>query len=449
MKVKKIIINVSLILMLTLSNVALCKVVIPLDNPNISYDGVFYPDISSSKVVFNRHLASMKDNWESGIAGEWINQWVITQTGIRIRFKTASPTIEVSFVQRTDGGTIGVNPTNGFAVFVDGVNTEIFSSLSFTIKNPTPDIAKTFEISLPNLWSVDFTELSLVDGYTLDALATLNKPVYVSIGNSITHGTGQYVSSAKTYPFLLAKEKGWNLYNLAVAGARLGWAMALNTKGKKIDVITVLIGFNDWKYSTTPLSTHEIMYGRLIDSLRAYHPIAQIFCITPLVTKETVHNAPYNIQEFRNMVTKVVVNKQSKDTKLCLISGPSISDTSMLAKDNIHLSVLGAKKLSDNLLKKTTECGTNILSMTQIENMSKLGTLFCKASGEFTFVSTETGIHQMILISNSGVVLEEQYVDCIKENQTIFNFKKDDFRQTIFFIKIIKNKKVRTYKVFN
>lgn len=53
-----------------------------LNHPSIRYDGVFYPIITENKVVFNRHLQSMKSDWESGIAGEWINQWVISQTGI-------------------------------------------------------------------------------------------------------------------------------------------------------------------------------------------------------------------------------------------------------------------------------------------------------------------------------------------------------------------------------
>ena len=95
------------ILLIFFIHTAFAKVTISLDNPNISYDGVFYPVITASKVEFNRHLTSMVNNWESGIAGTWINQWVITQTGVRVRFKTASPTIDMAFTQRTTGGTIG------------------------------------------------------------------------------------------------------------------------------------------------------------------------------------------------------------------------------------------------------------------------------------------------------------------------------------------------------
>lgn len=80
------------------------------------------------------------------------------------------------------------------------------SSLNFSIQHPQPGNSEIFEVSLPNLWAVDFKGLVLEDGYELNNPGDLNLPVYVSIGNSITHCTGQYISSAKTYPFILAQK---------------------------------------------------------------------------------------------------------------------------------------------------------------------------------------------------------------------------------------------------
>jgi len=335
-----------------------CKVNILLNNPNISYDGAFYTNVSDTSVTFNRHLSSMITDWESGIGGQWINQWVICQTGVRVRFKTASPTIDLTFKKRTGGGTIGGTPTNGFSVFVDGVEIQTFSSLSFTIQHPNPGIAKTFEVLLPNLWAVDFKGMQLADTYSLESLDLLNKPVYVAIGNSITHGTGQYVSSAKGYPFILATKMGWNLHNIAVAGATLGWAIAKNVKGKQVDVITIKIGFNDWKYSGGTLASKKTEYAKLLDSLRAYQPSAMIYCITPLYTSDNSGAAPYTIQDFRDMVEQVVHEKQLTDDKLCLIYGPQISDASMLASgDPVHLSEYGANLLANSLYTKINECG--------------------------------------------------------------------------------------------
>lgn len=359
--------NLSVLLLFILSFcTSIAKESVPLDNANIAYDGVFYPEISATKVVFNRHLTSMKNNWESGIAGDWINQWVITQTGVRIRFKTSSPSIDLNFVKRDGGGTIGATPTSGFTVFVDGVSKATFSTLSFTINNPKPGTESTFEVSLPNLWAVDFTGMLLEDGYSLASLPDLNKPVYVAIGNSITHGTGQYVSSAKTYPFILADKMGWDLYNIAVAGSTLGWAIALNVKGKKVDVITVKIGFNDWKYSKTELSAKKTEYVKLLDSLRAFQPSAKIYCISPIFSSDPSGAAPYSLADFRTMVDELVAERMNSDKLLCLIKGFDISDASMLASgDPTHLSESGANTFANNLYDKINECTLTSVNETQ------------------------------------------------------------------------------------
>ncbi len=355
--------KIFLLILLFIVQFSFAKVTVPLDDPNISYDGVFYPMVTPSKVEFNRHLTSMMNNWESGIAGTWINQWVITQTGVRIRFKTASPTVDMAFTQRATGGTIGATPTNGFSVFVGGISIATYSSLSFTVNNPTPGSETTFEVSLPNLWAVDFTSMQLADGYVLTDPGALNKPVYVSIGNSITHGTGQYVSSAKTYPFILANKMGWDLHNIAVAGATLGWAIALNTKGKHVDYITIKIGFNDFKYSTGSLAGKKTEYGKLLDSLRAYHPLAKIYCITPIYSSDNSGAAPYSLADFRAMVEEVVTARQVNDNLLCLIKGPDISDASMLASgDPTHLSEYGANALANSLYTKINACGNTSVS---------------------------------------------------------------------------------------
>ncbi|MCX6182429.1 MAG: SGNH/GDSL hydrolase family protein [Bacteroidetes bacterium] len=347
------------VLLLLLVQHAFAKVSIALDNPNISYDGVFYPVKTPTKVELNRHLTSMVSNWESGIGGTWINQWVITQTGVRIRFKTASPAIDMAFTQRATGGTIGATPNSGFSVFVNGTAIATYSSLSFTVNNPTPGSETTFEVSLPNLWAVDFTGMQLTDGYNLSDPGQLNRPVYVAIGNSITHGTGQYVSSAKTYPFILANKMGWDLHNIAVAGATLGWAVALNTKGKHVDYITVKIGFNDWKYSTGSLGSKKTEYGRLLDSLRAYHPEAKIYCISPIYSSDNSGAAPYALEDFRTMVENLVIARQATDHLLCLIVGSDISDASMLASgDPTHLSEYGANAFANNLYTKINACGS-------------------------------------------------------------------------------------------
>jgi lysophospholipase L1-like esterase len=335
------------ILLLRIGNgVAMTQV--PLNHSGLKYDGVLYPQISSNEVIFNRHAPLTYDNTESGIYGTWIRQWVNTQTGIRIRFKTSSAQIALHFTSRADGGHVVANPTNGFTVLVDGVILQSFSVLDFTINSPAAG-SHVYEVVLPNLWAVNFTGMEISDGATLEDPGALNKPVYVAIGNSITHGTGQYCASSKTYPYLLAQSMGWDLYNLAVAGAGLGWAASLNLKNIQADHISIKIGFNDWKYNAANFVSRQNEYAKLIDSVRKFQPNAHIYCITPIVTTETTGASDYTLDQFRNMVLNTInTRRQAGDLKLHVFKGDSLTQTNML-DDGVHFNEYGANLFASRL----------------------------------------------------------------------------------------------------
>jgi lysophospholipase L1-like esterase len=359
---------------------------------------------------------------------------VITQTGVRIRFKTSSPTIDLSFVKREGGGTIGASPSSGFTVYVDGISKATFSSLSFTITNPNPGIETTFEVSLPNLWAVDFTGMQLADGYSLANLSPLNKPNYVAIGNSITHGTGQYVSSDKTYPFILANKMGWNLHNLAVAGSTLGWAIALNTKGKKVDVITIKIGFNDWKYTKNELASKKTEYVRLLDSLRAYHPNAKIYCISPIFSSDPSGTAPYTLADFRTMVDDLVTEKMKADKLMCLIKGIDISDATMLASgDPTHLSESGANTFANNLYAKINECIlTSVSNLPTLESSKSV--LVSKNQLELR-VNYDGNYTVNVYSSNGEMVFSKEYG--LNQGSTIVNWDGNQLAKGMYILQLI------------
>ena len=283
------------------------------------------------------------------------------------------------------------------------------------------------QVSLPNLWAVNFTRLELEDGYELENLSDLNLPIYVSIGNSITHGTGQYVSSAKTYPFILAQKSNWNLHNLAVAGATLGWAIAKNIKNQKVDVITILLGFNDWKYTTSPLQNKKLEYEKLLDSLRHYQPNAKIYCITPLFSSDKNGSAPYTLQEFRDMVTELVSAKQQNDKNICLINGPSISDASMLASgDPVHLSESGANTLAQNLFIEIENC--NLTSIFPVKPAWQNCIEIEKINPtQIHFKTTCAGNHTLTLASLEGKIIYQESIDV-----SSINLKLDNIENNLF-----------------
>src|SRR6056297_634657 len=181
MKLLKILLSILLI-----SSILAANVNIPLNDPNIAYEGVWFPEIDTSRVIFNRHTEEVLTNWESGISAT-SKVYAYTQTGIRIRFSTNSPTIKMTFAPRDGGGKMGL--TQAFAVFADSVLVNVFESLEFTIDSPNPDSIVDYEVTLPSLHAVNFIGMTLEEGHTLKPLPPNNLPNYVSVGNSITHGT--------------------------------------------------------------------------------------------------------------------------------------------------------------------------------------------------------------------------------------------------------------------
>jgi lysophospholipase L1-like esterase len=319
------------------------RVNIPLNDPEISYDGIWFAQKSAEKVIFNRHTEAFLLNPECGIS-IYSRLYAYTQTGVKIRFKTKSRNISLSFEDRPDAGKAGLH--NAFTVYADGEKYKIFESLNFTITSPKAGSqAVLYEIVLPSLYGVNFTGLSLDDGYELEDISPLNKPVLTVIGTSISHGTGQQSSSADTYPYIIAENMNWELVNLAVAGAFTGWPAAQLVSGKKVDYIIVELGFNDWMWDNKPLLEKESQYTRLIDTLRANQKNAKIFCITPITTTETKSQmaVDFTLDDYREMVRSIVKDRRGKgDKNIFVIHGEDMTSASML-DDGVHLNVKGAE----------------------------------------------------------------------------------------------------------
>ncbi|MFP4548508.1 MAG: GDSL-type esterase/lipase family protein [Fidelibacterota bacterium] len=350
MKLFKILILIALI-----SSLLLADVSIPLNDPNIAYEGVWFPEIDSNRVIFNRHTEEVLTNGESGISAT-SKVYAYTQTGIRIRFSTDSPTIQMSFEPRDGGGKMGL--TQAFAVFADSTIINVFETLVFTIDSPKPDSIVNYEVTLPSLHAVNFTGLTLKDGHQLSTLPANNLPDYVAVGNSITNGTGHQSATHLTYPFIMAQTMKWNLTNLAVAGARTGWPIAQLFRDKPVDFVTILLGFNDWMWDNKTLEYKIGQYTKLLDTLRYYQPAAKIFCITPLTTTKTdpQYQVPFTLQQYREALARTINRRSSRsgDPNLFLIHGDSISTKSMLM-DGIHLGQAGAPLFAAKLTTKIKE----------------------------------------------------------------------------------------------
>jgi lysophospholipase L1-like esterase len=178
----------------------------------------------------------------------------------------------------------------------------------------------------------------------------------VAIGNSITQGTGQQ-ASYQTYPFILAQKKGWTLYNLAVGGSKISWPVARLLQGKKVDVITILWGYNDWNAGFLPDKQIKNNYTKLLKGLLKAQPQARIYCILPTYTnRTTAKKGTATIDGIRQAEAAVVKSFQKKGYhNLFVVDGSKISDSNFLkpkgSKDVVHFTPEGAKKFATALYK--------------------------------------------------------------------------------------------------
>ena len=413
-----------------------------LNNPAIRYEGVWYPIIDSSRVIFNRHTDRVLEHTESGISST-SRPYAYTQTGVRIKFKTASPYFCMEFEQRQEGGHLGLE--NGFAIYADSVRIAVKEKLKFTIDAPDSNRSILYTVLLPSLYAIDFTGLSIANGYKLEELAPDSKPVYAAIGNSITHGTGHQSASFLTYPYILADSMNWKLYNLAVTGARTGWPISLLFKDKNVDYITIALGFNDWMWDNKPLSDKFYQYKKLLDSLVYFQPEAKIFCITPLTTTktETQLDAPFSLQDYRTMLIRHVSRRRNLGNQnIFILHGDSLSDASMLM-DGIHLSKTGSPLFADRLVEEINKLlqsnNTSINSENPVELNFELKQNYpnpFNPSTNIQFYTKNTAEIELNILNLMGQKITTLFEGKVTRGFHRFNFKSHDLPNGIYLYRI-------------
>ena len=121
-----------------------------------------------------------------------------------------------------------------------------------------------------------------------------------------------------------------NLYNMAVARARSSWVIPSMLRGRKVDIITVSTGFNDWMWSDNSLNEASVRYAAMLDTLLIVQPEAEIWVITPLATtvEEPAMGAPFTLEAWRNEIERLVnIRQESANERLHLIHGPDFFRT--------------------------------------------------------------------------------------------------------------------------
>ena len=321
------------------------------NNENIQIYGSHYLKMQGDEILLHRHSDEVYKGKTNEILFNPLK--ARTSTGMYIEFKTNSPIIKFKF--KTAKG----NPKYAFfTVFQDGKfdqkkgykyveNGEM--ALEITSKNTKKETL--YRSTFPLMTDIHFLGLEIEDCFKLYELEKDKKLVYVAYGDSVTHGTGQK-NTSETYAYQLAEKMGYELFNTAVGGAKTSTVMAemIRDDFKKIDMITVLIGYND--YNGKGISTEEYTkrYTNVLTILREKHPNTKIYCISMTYTTQTnskISQIPAD--DFRKVVREVVAKRQNNgDKNLFLVKGEEITTKANL-KDKVHFSVDGAKLFAEAL----------------------------------------------------------------------------------------------------
>ncbi|CAA6691226.1 MULTISPECIES: SGNH/GDSL hydrolase family protein [unclassified Lentimonas] len=248
---------------------------------------------------------------------------------------------------------------SGFGVFENGV---LIEELKLTPKEKTAALkfsskskgSSLFEIALPSFANVAFKGLTIDDGADLQQNPALDKRIYVALGDSISHGVGQDGATHKTWPFLLSRQLNAEVFNLAVGGGKISVpTAAMLSDWEQIDLITVLIGYNDLHFDGKTPAAYAAKYNELLDTIRTNHPNTQIYCISLLYTDKPTAKSGHTADEFRAALTQVITQRKSSDKHLFLVRGDSITSKKNLRADNdkdpVHLGVEGAAMLANEL----------------------------------------------------------------------------------------------------
>jgi len=327
------------------------------DDAAITITGAFFLEKSPQRVVMNRFTEEVLNNDSTFMNPEKAR----TQAGVCIFLRTNSRKITFHFERRDSS----LHRYSLLGVFRNG---KLFKKVAVTADNAPDSVAvvnpdpggelSEWEVVLPGFYGLNFTGITVDKGSRYEKTAP-PRTVYVAIGNSITHGTGQ-AASYQSYPYILARKKKWTLYNLAVGGSRTSWPVATLLKGKKVDVITVLWGYNDWNAGFTK-EQERTYYRRLVEELLKAQPEAKIYCITPTFTYRTKpKSGELSLDDLRAVQTEVVGAFRKKGfDNLRLIRGESITDSTYLkpkgSRDVVHFTVEGAAKFAGQLERLVRE----------------------------------------------------------------------------------------------
>ena len=337
---------------------------IDLRRDEIVVTGVPTQQRTQDEIRFNRFsedLLSMKKKVLSFNPGK-----ARSTTGVVLHFMTESPEIQLQFELQEGGGR---GPE--FSVFQNGQLRQEESyqkkekNISLSIRSETPGKPTHFSVAMPSWANPKLT------GFQIRPECKMQTPkvperVYVALGDSISHGTGQGSATHKTWPFLLSRKLNVSLCNLAVGGGKISLPAAQSlSQFERVDLVTILVGYNDWNSGISPEDFGK-KYSQSLAAIRKSHPAAKIVCVTATYTKSTTSKrSSHTLDEFRQAIRDAAKENSDDKHPIVIIEGEELTSEANLRSDRddpVHFSEDGAQLFAEELAVRLTEHPKSALS---------------------------------------------------------------------------------------
>lgn len=280
--------------------------------------------------------------------------------GARIRFRTDATQVKALLYFNELHTSTSARNSDGLFL-IDGVSTPewIFHTKATQPKRTPEAVAVTmpvggagfhdYELILPYGDSVDFQGVEVNAEARFEAPPARPKVRYLAYGDSITHG---FTASAvdKSYAFLVAQKNGWQLVNLGLGGRASNVADAKVMASMKADVISVLMGVNDWQ-GAGPLERYRNNMMGFFDAIRAVQPTVPIYYVTPLWVPPSwsPKGQVADLESYRKVAREIVAAR--KDANLHLVEGLDLIDHDAALFDAVavHPNDKGFAQMSERL----------------------------------------------------------------------------------------------------
>ena len=323
-------------------------------NSNLIFEGVNDVDVSESKATLYRFK---KEYALDEVSGYYLQKRAGATSGVKLRFKTNSPKIKAYFQENTSISDDVFWHT--FDVFKNGEYQFDSQGWEIEMENPSQEMAE-WSITFPTFSNAEFLKLEIINGFSLSTISK-NKPVYVAIGNSITHGMGINTYSTRlTYPYILADSLGYELYNWGIGGSKIYDGVLSNfSTGLEPDLVSILWGYNDVHYSGSDayLANNSFpQYQTILTTLLNDYPNACVLAILPTYTTNPTNTTARTIDSLKNGQLEIIQQLQESYANLYYLNGNDYTDASGL-NDDVHLNQSGNQSLAYGIINDF-DCGT-------------------------------------------------------------------------------------------